>query len=146
MEFPEDLLYTEQHEWALVENNVVTVGVTDFAQNQLGDVVYLDLPTEGDVLNQEDTFGVIESVKAVSDLYSPVSGKVIEVNTAAVDSPEIVNDDPYGEGWLVKIKVDPSRQKELEGLLDAHSYEELVSSRGVPADAEEDLNVREESE
>lgn len=144
-EFPEDLLYTEQHEWALVEDKIVTVGVSDFAQNQLGDIVYLDLPSEGDVLNQEDTFGVIESVKAVSDLYSPISGKVIEINSAVVDSPEIVNDDPYGEGWLIKIKMDSGKEKELESLLDAHAYEELVGQQGSDAEVEEDMEAGEES-
>ncbi len=129
MELPEDLLYTEEHEWASVEDNIVTVGITDFAQKQLGDVVFLDLPSEGDILNQEDTFGVIESVKAVSDLYAPVSGKVVEVNTSLLDSPEIVNQDPYVEGWMMRIEVDDGGHAELEELLDAKEYEKLVHAQ-----------------
>lgn len=130
MDFPEDLLYTEQHEWAHLEDDIVTVGVTDFAQQQLGDIVYLDLPSEGDVLNQEDTFGVIESVKAVSDLYAPISGKVVEVNTSLLESPELVNQDPYGEGWMMKIKVHKKGvEAELKNLLNHEKYKKLVEEK-----------------
>ena len=138
MEYPEDLLYTEEHEWASVEDNIVTVGITDFAQKHLGDVVFLDLPAEGDVLNQEDTFGVIESVKAVSDLYAPVSGKVVEVNSSLLDSPEIVNQDPYGEGWMMRIEIDENGHAELEELLDAKEYEKLVQAQEGKEDTSDD--------
>ena len=139
MEFPEDFFYTEQHEWAFLEDGVVTIGITDFAQQQLGDIVYLDFPGVGDELNQEDTFGVVESVKAVSDLYSPVSGKVIEVNTSLIESPELVNEDPYHEGWMIKIKVDEKEvENELEKLLDHKKYQKFVEEKeNIVEDAED---------
>ncbi len=144
MEFPEDLLYTEQHEWAHLEDGIVTVGVTDFAQQQLGDIVYLDLPSEGDELNQEDTFGVIESVKAVSDLYSPVTGQVVEVNTSLLESPELVNQDPYGEGWMMKIKVNKKEvEDELKELLDHEKYKKFVEEK---ENIEESEDASEEEE
>ncbi|MBI2608508.1 MAG: glycine cleavage system protein GcvH [Deltaproteobacteria bacterium] len=137
MEIPEDLLYTEQHEWAHVEEKIVTVGITDFAQSQLGDIVYLDLPKEGTEVSAEDTFGVVESVKAVSDLYAPVSGRVVDVNTSLADSPSLVNDDPYNEGWMIKIQMDSAGNPELKHLLASSAYEELVEGQESSEDGME---------
>ncbi|KAF0121701.1 MAG: glycine cleavage system H protein, partial [bacterium] len=117
MNLPEELKYAKEHEWAKVEKNYVTIGITDFAQSQLGEVVYIELPAKGTHVQKDKPFGIIESVKAVSDLYSPVSGEVTEVNSGLEESPEIVNDDPYGEGWMIKII--PSDKSELDTLLSA---------------------------
>jgi glycine cleavage system H protein len=106
MKLPEELKYTKEHEWITTEGDIVTIGITDYAQDSLGDIVYLELPDEGSSVSKDDTFGVVESVKAVSDLYSPATGEVMEVNDALVDSPEVINDDPYGEGWMLKVQVD----------------------------------------
>ena len=124
MNLPEELKYAKEHEWAKVEKNYVTIGITDFAQSQLGEVVYIELPAKGTNVQKDKPFGVIESVKAVSDLYSPVSGEVTEVNSGLEESPEIVNDDPYGEGWMIKIM--PSDKSELDTLLSAKEYEEFL--------------------
>jgi glycine cleavage system H protein len=124
---PEDYYYTKEHEWAQVDENIVTVGITEFAQDQLGEVVYCDLPEEGQKVTQGTTFGVIESVKAVSDLYSPVSGTVIEVNTALMDDPSSLNDDPINEGWLVRIEMDS--EKELANLMRAPDYKKLIADK-----------------
>ncbi len=129
MDFPEELRYTREHEWALVEGNTVTVGITDYAQDSLGDIVYLELPEEGTEVESHEPFGVIESVKAVSDLYAPVTGRVIEVNKDLVDQPEIINEDPYGEGWMIKIEMDdPS---ELDELLTAEEYRRFIEEEKV---------------
>jgi len=127
MNFPEDLQYTRDHEWARVQGNRVTVGITDFAQDQLGDVVYVEFPDVGDVIKKGDAFGVVESTKAVSDLFAPVSGKVVEVNGPLADAPETVNEDPYEEGWMIPIA--PSDPKELAELLDAKAYAALVAEK-----------------
>jgi glycine cleavage system H protein len=125
MEFPEDLKYSKEHEWVLVEDNVATVGITDYAQDQLGDIVFVEMPAIGDKVSKEDAFGVVESVKAVSDIYAPVSGKVLEVNDDLPDNPEMVNEDPYGDGWMIKIEMnDPD---ELQDLMTAAEYEEYVA-------------------
>ena len=124
MNFPDKLKYTKDHEWILVEGDAGTVGITEFAQGELGDVVFVELPAVGKVLKQHDSFGTIEAVKAVSDLYAPVSGSVTEVNGGLGKTPEVVNKDPYGEGWMVKIKL--SNLAELAGLLDAAAYQALV--------------------
>ncbi len=121
MSVPQELQYTKSHEWVRVEDDVVTVGITDHAQEELGDVVFVELPEEGDSLEAGDTFGTIESVKAVSDLYAPMGGEVVEVNGALNDSPEQVNEDPYGEGWILKI-----RTSEQADLLSAGEYEKVV--------------------
>jgi glycine cleavage system H protein len=122
---PGDLRYTKDHEWVRVEGDVATIGVTDFAAGQLGDVVFVDLPAVGKAVDQFATFGVVESVKAVSDLYAPVSGEVAEVNGELGSSPELVNSDPFGAGWMIKVRVaDPAQ---LEGLLDAAAYESLTA-------------------
>ena len=119
--YPNDLLYTEDHEWARVEGNLVTVGVSQFAVEQLGDVTQVDLPREGEMLKQHDAFGSVESVKAVSDLFAPVAGKVVKVNTTLQDSPEYVNEDPYDGGWMIQIEV--SSQDDVKKLMDAAAYE-----------------------
>jgi glycine cleavage system H protein len=124
MNVPEDLKYTREHEWARVKGNRVTVGITDFAQDQLGDVVFVELPTVGDEVKKGEAFGVVESTKAVSDLFAPVGGKVVEVNDPLTDAPEALNEDPYEEGWLVVVELaDP---KDLSDLLDAPAYRKFV--------------------
>ncbi len=124
MEVPEELKYSEDHEWVLVEEDVALVGITDFAQEQLGEIIFLELPEVGEQLEAGKPFGVVESTKAVSDIYAPVSGEVIEVNDDLPDSPDIINTSPYEDGWLVKVKLlDPS---ELDDLLDASAYEVLI--------------------
>lgn len=124
MNVPKDLKFTKDHEWIRVEGDYAFVGVTDYAQSNLGDIVFLEIETVGETLNQSDAFGNIEAVKAVEELYMPVAGEVLEVNPALETSPEIVNKDPYGEGWMIKIKVvDPA---ELDKLLDAAAYTILI--------------------
>src|SRR5713101_7022582 len=125
MEFPEDLKYSKEHEWVLVEGNVATVGITDYAQDQLGDIVFVELPAIGDKVSKEDAFGVVESVKAVSDIYAPVSGKVLEVNDDLPENPEMLNEDAYGDGWIIKIEM--SDIDELKDLMTAAEYEEYVA-------------------
>ncbi len=125
MEFPEDYKYSKEHEWVLVEGNVATIGITDFAQDQLGDIVFVELPAVGDKVSKEDAFGVVESVKAVSDIYAPVSGKVLEVNDDLPENPEMLNEDAYGDGWIIKIEM--SDPEELSDLLSAAEYEEYVA-------------------
>lgn len=121
---PKDLLYSRDHEWVKVEDKVATVGITNYAQDQLGDIVFVDVESEGDELEQGDEFGTVESVKSVSELFMPVSGKVIEWNTTLEDSPELVNEDPYGKGWIIKIEGDFS----TDHLLTADEYADLVES------------------
>jgi glycine cleavage system H protein len=124
MDFPDDLKYTKEHEWVKVQGKTATIGITDYAQEQLGDIVYVEVPKEGDVLSQGDAFGVVESVKSVSDVNAPISGKVVEANDIT-NNPELINQSPYEDGWLVKIEVsDPS---ELDGLMDAKEYETFVN-------------------
>ena len=125
MEFPEDLKYTKEHEWVLIEAGTATVGITDYAQDQLGDIVFVELPAVGDKVSKEDAFGVVESVKAVSDIYAPLSGKVLEVNDDLPDNPEMLNEDPYGDGWIIKIELtDP---EESEDLMTSAEYEQYVA-------------------
>ena len=124
---PEDNYYTKDHEWAQVDENIVTVGITEFAQNQLGEIVYVELPEEGQKVTQNQPFGVVESVKAVSDLYSPVSGTVIEVNNTLVDDPAPLNDDPMNDGWLIRIEMDT--EKELAQLMRAGDYKKLIAEK-----------------
>ena len=129
MEFPEDLRYTKEHEWARIDvkKKIVTIGVTDYAQEKLGDVVYVELPEEGDQVQAEEPFGSVESVKAVSDLFAPLSGTVIEVNDALVDSPEAVNEDPYGEAWMIRVQL--SDATEIEELMDVEEYKKFVAAQ-----------------
>jgi len=124
MNFPEDLKYTRDHEWARVKGNRVTVGITDFAQDQLGDVVYVELPDVGDTVKKGEAFGVVESTKAVSDLFAPVSGKVVEVNDPLGDAPETINDDPFEEGWMIVVEL--ASPSDLDDLMDAAAYEKFV--------------------
>jgi glycine cleavage system H protein len=121
---PAGLRYTKEHEWAKVEGDVVTVGVTDWAQEQLSDVVYVELPAVGKAVRQSDAFGVIEAVKTVSDLYAPVTGEIIEVNTSLADHPALVNESPYDKGWMIKLRAKDPR--EVEALLDAAAYGALL--------------------
>ena len=125
MHIPNDLRYSNEHEWVRVEDDVAAVGITDYAQDQLGDVVYLDLPAIGGSVVQNEKLGEIESVKAVSDLFAPVSGEVVELNQEAIDTPELVNGEPYGRGWLLKVRL--SDAGELDNLLSPKAYEELVT-------------------
>jgi glycine cleavage system H protein len=127
MEFPEDLRYSREHEWVLVEENIATVGITDFAQEQLGDVVFVELPAVGDSVTKDEAFGVVESVKAVSDVYAPVSGTVVEINDDLPESPEMINEDPYGDGWIIKIEI--SDRTDLDDLLDAVAYQQYVEEQ-----------------
>jgi len=124
MNIPDDLKYTEEHEWIRVEGDEIVVGVTDFAQGELGDVVFIELETEGEDLSRGDTFGTIEAVKTVSDLYMPVDGLVVKVNPALEDTPELVNSEPFGEGWMIRIKLsDPSQ---LDDLIPAEKYNTMI--------------------
>jgi glycine cleavage system H protein len=125
MNFPAGLHYTKDHEWILLEGNIATVGITDFAQGELGDIVYVDVSTKGEMLEANAVFGTVEAVKTVSDLFLPVAGKIIEVNEALNDKPEDVNSDCYGAGWMIKMEVTDTA--EVEALLDAAAYEALVA-------------------
>ena len=127
MEIPNDLLYTIEHDWVRLKNNRATVGVTDFAQGQLGDVVFVELPVEGTELAKESTFGVVESVKTVSDIYAPVTGKVVVVNKNLESQPELVNSDPYGKGWMIEIEFSNSSPE--QSLLSADQYREQCKSQ-----------------
>lgn len=124
MNIPAELKYTKDHEWIKVDGDVATVGITDFAQNELGDIVFVEIETEGETLDQEEVFGSVEAVKTVSDLFMPISGEVLEFNDSLESSPEAVNTDPYGDGWMVKIKISDS--SELDGLLSADAYKDLI--------------------
>ena len=124
MNFPEELKYTKDHEWVKIENDVAIIGVTDFAQSELGDIVFIEVETVGETIEQEAVFGTIEAVKTVSDLFCPVTGEVIEFNDELEDSPEKVNDDPYGKGWIIKLK--PSDLTKINELLSVEEYKSLI--------------------
>lgn len=125
MSFPANLKYTKDHEWILLEGNTASIGITAFAQSELGDIVYVDISSKGKALQANEVFGTVEAVKTVSDLYMPISGTIAEVNPALEANPELVNSDPYGEGWMVKVTV--SNPEDVAALLDAAAYEALVS-------------------
>ena len=125
MNFPTNVRYTNEHEWIRLEGEEAYVGITDYAQTQLGDIVFVDIPTEGETLEKGETFGSIEVVKTVSDLFLPIGGEIIEVNPALEDNPELVNNDPYGEGWIIRIK--PTDISEIDNLLDAEAYKQLIN-------------------
>ena len=125
MKFPTNVKYTSEHEWIRLEGEEGYVGITDYAQDQLGDIVFVDVPTEGETLDKGETFGSIEVVKTVSDLFIPIGGEVLEVNPALEEHPELVNKDPYGEGWLIRIK--PANVAEMDELLDAEAYQKLIN-------------------
>lgn len=125
MNFPTDLKYTKDHEWIRVDGNVAYVGITDYAQNELGEIVFVDITTVGETIDKEEVFGTIEAVKTVSDLFMPASGEVLEANAELEDKPELVNQDVYGKGWLIKVSLSDS--KELDELLSAEEYEKLIA-------------------
>lgn len=124
MNIPDNLKYTKDHEWVKMDGTIATVGITDFAQGELGDIVFVEIETEGDDLAKEEIFGTVEAVKTVSDLFMPLSGKVLEVNAGIQDNPEVINKDPYGAGWMIKIEV--SDTSELDGLLSAADYQAQI--------------------
>jgi len=125
MKFPEELKYTKEHEWVRVEGDVVYVGITDYAQDQLGDIVFIDIPTLDETLEAGEVFGTIEVVKTVSDLFLPISGTIVEVNETLEEQPELVNEDPYGEGWIIKVK--PNNEDDFETLLSAEEYKKVIN-------------------
>jgi len=125
--YPDDFFFAESHEWIKIQGDTGTIGISDFAQKQLGDVVYIELPEVGAVFGFHQSFGVVESVKAVSDIYSPVAGEVVEVNSGLNDSPELLNEDPHGKGWIIKIKV--KDESELHKLMSASEYEKFLESQ-----------------
>ena len=124
MEVKENLSYTNDHEWIKIEGNIASVGITDFAQSELGDIVFIEVETIGENLNKNEVFGTVEAVKTVSDLFIPVSGKILEFNNALEDNPELVNDSPYGDGWIVKIEI--TNTDEISDLLDSEAYKSLI--------------------
>ena len=124
MNIPSDLKYTKDHEWIKIEDNIATVGITDFAQGELGDIVYVDVDTLDDTVEEGEVFGSVEAVKTVSDLFMPLTGEVVEFNEGLEDEPELVNKDPYGKGWMIKIDISDSSQ--IEDLLDAEAYQSLI--------------------
>jgi len=136
MEIPEGLKFSKEHEWVLVEDQVAIVGITEYAEQELGDVVYVELPEVGEKIVKDDPFGAVESVKAVSDIYAPVSGTVVEVNDTLPDSPETINDDPYGDGWLIKVEM--TDKDDLKDLMSAEEYAEYVEQQKAEEDGEEE--------
>ncbi|MEC9135746.1 MAG: glycine cleavage system protein GcvH [Bacteroidota bacterium] len=126
MNIPSDLLYSNDHEWVKLDGEIATVGITDFAQRELGDIVYVEIETVGETLDREEVFGTVEAVKTVSDLFMPISGEVLELNSDLEDNPEAVNEQPYGSGWMIKIKMDNTSQ--IKNLLDADQYKQLTQT------------------
>ena len=124
MNTPENLKYTKEHEWCKIDGNIATVGITDFAQSELGDIVFVEFPNVSDEINQNDTVGTIEAVKTVADLYSPLSGKIIEINDSLESEPNLINDSPYDEGWIFKIEI--TNNDEYNDLLNSNSYKEII--------------------
>ena len=144
MEIPEGLKYSKEHEWVLVEGKSATIGITEYAQEELGDIVYVELPEVGEKVVKDDPFGAVESVKAVSDVYAPVSGAVLEVNDVLPDNPETINDDPYGDGWLIRVEL--SDLDDLKDLMDAEEYAEYVAQQKEEDDDEDEEEDEEDSE
>jgi len=144
MTFPENLKFSKEHEWVLVEGDVALIGITEFAQSELGDVVYVELPEVGEKIIKDDPFGSVESVKAVSDLFAPVSGAVIEVNDSLPDNPELVNEDSYGDGWMIKVQM--SDKEELKDLFAADEYGEFVERQKEEDDDEDEDEEEKERE
>lgn len=126
MNIPEDLKYTKDHEWVKTEGDLAVIGITDFAQNELGDIVYVEVGTQDETLDQEETFGTIEAVKTVSDLFMPISGEIVAFNEELESSPDVINQDPYGKGWIIKVRIQDA--KELDTLLSAAEYKELTGA------------------
>lgn len=144
MEYPEGLKYSKEHEWVLVEGKTATIGITEFAQEELGDIVYVELPEVGEKIVKDDPFGAVESVKAVSDVYAPVSGAVLEINDLLPDNPETINDDPYGDGWMIRVEMnDPD---DLKDLMNAEEYAEYVAQQKSDDDEEEDEKAEDADE
>jgi glycine cleavage system H protein len=133
MSYPKNYRYTKEHEWVNVESNLATIGITDYAQHELGDVVFVELPKPGAKIETGKSFGTVESVKAVSEIYAPASGEVIEVNAALKDSPEKINSDPHGDAWLIKVRL--TNAADLNGLMDAPAYEAYIATKGKEASA-----------
>ncbi len=144
MEFPEGLKYSKEHEWVLVEGSMATIGITEYAQEELGDIVYVELPEVGEKVVKDDPFGAVESVKAVSDVYAPVSGAVLEINDLLPDNPETINDDPYGDGWMIRVEL--SDKDDLSDLMDAEEYAEYVQQQKEDDEEEEEDDEEEVDE
>lgn len=140
MEFPEELKYSKEHEWVLVEGHVATVGITEYAQQELGEIVYVELPETGEKIVKDDPFGAVESVKAVSDIYAPISGTVLEINDTLPENPETINEDPYGDGWIIKVEM--TDMDDLKDLMSADEYAEYVDQQ--KEDEEEEGEEEEE--
>ena len=143
MEFPEGLKFSKEHEWVLVEGKNATIGITEFAQQELGDIVYVELPEVGEKIVKDDPFGAVESVKAVSDVYAPVSGTVLEINDLLPDNPETINDDPYGDGWMIRVEMTDA--DDLKDLMNGEEYAEYVEQQRE-ADDEDDEDEEEEDD
>jgi glycine cleavage system H protein len=126
MSYPSDLLYTKDHEWVRISGEIATVGITEFAQGELGDIVYVEVETLGEVLEEHDIFGTVEAVKTVSDLFMPIAGEVVEVNTSLNDTPEIVNSDPYGDGWMIKVRIADGASR--DSLMNASDYTKMIGA------------------
>ncbi|HEY1374876.1 MAG TPA: glycine cleavage system protein GcvH [Candidatus Binatia bacterium] len=144
MEFPDGLKYSKEHEWVLVEDKIAIIGITEFAQHELGDVVYVELPEVGEKVVKDDPFGAVESVKAVSDVFAPVSGAVVEVNDVLPENPETINDDPYGDGWMIKVEM--TDMDDLKDLMNAEEYAEYIEQQKEEDEDDEDDNEDEEEE
>jgi glycine cleavage system H protein len=144
MEFPEGLKYSKEHEWVLVEGTSATIGITEYAQEELGDIVFVELPEVGEKIVKDDPFGAVESVKAVSDIYAPVSGEVMETNEILPDNPETINDDPYGDGWMVRVEL--SDIDDLKDLMDADEYAEYVAQQKEDDDDDEEEDEDDDEE
>ena len=144
MEFPEGLKYSKEHEWVLVEDKVAIIGITEFAEHELGDVVYVELPEVGEKVVKDDPFAAVESVKAVSDVFAPVSGTVLEINDTLPENPETINDDPYGDGWMIKVEM--TDKDDLKDLMSAEEYAEYIEQQKEEEEGEEDDDDEEERE
>jgi glycine cleavage system H protein len=135
MDIPEGLKYSKEHEWVLVESDVAIIGITEYAQDELGDIVYVELPQVGEKISKDDPFGSVESVKAVSDIFAPISGSVLEVNDTLPDSPETINEDPYGDGWMIKVQM--TDKDELKDLMSSEDYTEYIEQK-IEEESDED--------
>ena len=144
MEFPDGLKYSKEHEWVLVEGSTATIGITEYAQEELGDIVYVELPEIGEKVVKDDPFGAVESVKAVSDVYAPVSGTVLEINDVLPVNPETINDDPYGDGWMIRVEL--TDKDDLKDLMDSDEYAEYVAQQKEEDEEDEDDETDEDEE
>ncbi len=136
MDFPEGLKYSKEHEWVLVENDVAIIGITEFAQGELGDIVFVEIPEVGEKISKDDPFGSLESVKAVSDIFAPISGAVVEINDDLKENPEAINEDPYGDGWMIKVEM--TDMDELKDLMSSDDYAEFIEQQKEEDDDEEE--------